>query len=194
MDHDDLQLYRIKFHKDQFLKLPEEDQVFFIQLAQVADDLRHVFHLCIAAVNGTKSQSADERKLALHHLLFGVRSVYSILNEGWKVITERWRENALGKRLHPQLSDNAKEALQFLGRYFANPNLARTIRDNFGYHYLSEHLREPLLHLPDKAAEIITGKHSGNVFYTLAEGGAVARDYAGGRAPGRSEAMGREGF
>jgi hypothetical protein len=166
---DDLQLYRIKFPKGEFLKLPEEDQVFFIQLAQVADDLRHVLHLCVAAEKGTKSQSAEERRLALHQLLFGVRSVHSILNEGWKVITERWSEKALGKRWHPRLSDDAKEALKFLSRYFAQPNLTRTIRNNFGSHYLSEHLREPLQHAPEEAAEIITGKHSGNIFYTLAE-------------------------
>jgi hypothetical protein len=164
-----LQLFRIRFDKEEFLKLPEEDQIFFVQLAQVADDLRHVFFLCVAAEKGTKSPCADERKIALHQLLFGVRLIYSTLNEGWKVTTERWSENALGQRWHPQLSQAAKDALAFLGRYFAKPNLTRTIRDHFGSHYLSDHLREPLAHVPQRAAEIISGKHNGNIFYTLAE-------------------------
>lgn len=166
---DGLQLYRIKFDKDEFLKLPEEDQVFFIQLAQVEDDLRYVFHLCVAAEKGTKSHYAEERKLALHQLLFGVRLIYSILNEGWEVIKERWSEKALGKRWNSRLSDQARDALEFLGRYFAKPNLARTIRHNFGFHYLSDHLREPLPHVPNAAAEIMTGKYNGNVFYSFAE-------------------------
>jgi hypothetical protein len=169
MPTDDLQLYRILFERAEFLKMPEDEQLFFIRLAHVMDDLRHVFYLCVSAEKGTRSTSADERKLAMHQVLFGVRLIYSILLEGWKIIDSEWNGRALGKTWHVRLGDEARTALDFLGKYFAQPNLARTIRDNFGFHYLRDRLAEPLSHVPKQATEIITGKYSANVFYTLAE-------------------------
>ncbi len=169
MPADSLQLYRLTFDYAEFLKLSEPEQLFFVRLANAMDDLRHVFHLCVGAEKGTHSTSADGRKLATHQRLFGVRLIYSILLEGWKVIDSEWNGQALGKNWHARLSDPARTALEFLGKYFAQPNLARTIRDNFGFHYLREPLAGTLPHVPKAAAEIITGKYSANVFYTLAE-------------------------
>lgn len=90
-------VYRILFRHSDFRQLPEEYQLFFIRLAHVADDLRHVFYLCVAAERGTHSSSSDERKLAVHQLLFGVRLIYSILYEGWNVIDSAWNGQALGR-------------------------------------------------------------------------------------------------
>ncbi len=162
-------MYRILFRHSDFLKLPEDHQLFLIRLAHVADDLRHVFYLCVAAERGTHSRSADERKLALHQLLFGVRLVYSLLYEGWKVIDSAWNGKALGKAWNSKLSDKARTGLAFLGKYFAQPNLSRTIRDNFGFHYLPDQLQEPLARAPNRSDELITGKYSGNIFYPFAE-------------------------
>jgi hypothetical protein len=169
MPGDSLQLYRLTFDYAEFLKLSEPEQLFFVRLAHAMDDLRHVFYLCVSAEKGTHSTSTDERKLAMHQLLFGVRLIYSILLEGWKIIDSEWNGQALGKNWRARLSDPARTALEFLGKYFAQPNLARTIRDNFGFHYLREPLADPLPHVPNAAAEVITGKYSANVFYTLAE-------------------------
>lgn len=170
MSTDDLQLYRLKFSCDDFRKLSEEEQLFFIRLAHVADDLRHVSYLCVQAERGSRSTSSDERKLGLHQLLFGVRLIYSILNEAWRVIQTNWYGQQLSKKWDSRLNDKAKQGLKFLGRYFEkNDNLCETIRNQFGFHYSAEQLREPLAHLPNRAAEIITGKHSANVFYAIAE-------------------------
>ena len=162
-------LYRITFSHSDFLRLPKEDQLFFIRLAHVTDDLRHVFYLCVTAERGTRSDSADERKLALHQLLFGVRLIYSILHEGWRVIDSAWNGKAIGKQWNSRLSDDAKNGLAFLGKYFAQSNLSRTIRDHFGFHYLPDLLQEPLAHVSGRNDEIITGRHSANIFYSFAE-------------------------
>jgi hypothetical protein len=105
----------------------------------------------------------------MHQLLFGVRLVYSILYEGWKVIDSAWNGQALGRAWNSQLSDEARSGLAFLGRYFAQPNLSRTIRDNFGFHYLADLLRGPLAHTANRSDEIVTGKRSANIFYPFAE-------------------------
>jgi hypothetical protein len=162
-------IYRILFRHSDFRQLPEEYQLFFIRLAHVADDLRHVFCLCVAAERGTHSHSSDERKLAMHQLLFGVRLIYSILYEGWNVINSTWNGQELGRAWHPHLSEQARDGLSFLNRYFGPSNLSRTIRDNFGFHYLPDQLGQPLAEMPERTDEIMSGKQSGNIFYSFAE-------------------------
>ena len=43
MEDRTLELYRIKFSYADFRQLPEQEQLFAVQLAQIANDLRHVF-------------------------------------------------------------------------------------------------------------------------------------------------------
>jgi hypothetical protein len=163
------QLHRIKFRHSDFLALPREDQLFFVRLAHIADDLRHVLYLAVTAERGTHSDFADERKLAIHQLLFSVRLVYSLLYEGWNVIKDSWRDKALGKRWYARLSREGQQGLAALRRYFSSANLCQKIRHDFGFHYGPEPLRAPLALLGDREDEITTGKYSGNIFYAFAE-------------------------
>jgi hypothetical protein len=103
-----LQLYRITFSYAEFRKLPEEEQLIAVQLAQIANDLRHVFYQALAAENATHFASPDERKLGLHQLLFAVRLIHSTLNEGWRIINERWNGQALAKTWYLRLSDKGR--------------------------------------------------------------------------------------
>ena len=135
MQDSNLDLYRIKFSYAGFRQLPEEEQLFTVQLAQIANDLRHGFFLALAAENGTHFSSSDERKLALHQLLFAVRLIHSILYQGWVIISERWNGNALAKTWYSRLSDEGRNALTYLREYFGKENLSRTIQNEFGFHY-----------------------------------------------------------
>src|SRR4051794_11683433 len=165
-----LELYRIKFSYAEFRKLPEEEQLFAVQLAQIANDLRHVFYLALAAENATHFGSPDERKLALHQLLFAVRLIHSTLSEGWRIINERWNDHALAKTWYPRLCDEGRNALAYLREYFGKENLSRTIRNEFGFHYSVDPMWEAVRRLPgERPAEIIMGRRGNNVFYTFAE-------------------------
>jgi hypothetical protein len=165
-----LQLFRVEFAHSEFLKLPKEEREFFVTLAHATDDLRHVFYLCVAAERGTKSSDAEERKLALHQLLFGVRLIYSILHEAYKVIERGWNGKGIGRTWHDRLNLNAKHGLSHLNKYFnSKDNLCRVIRDNFGFHYLPDHLQGPLDAGWNRTDDFISGRHSANIFYSFAE-------------------------
>jgi hypothetical protein len=133
-----LKLYRIKFSYAEFRELPEDEQLFAVQLAQIANDLRHVFHLALAAENGAHFGSPDERKLALHQLLFAVRVIHTTLNQGWRVIDESWNGHPLAKTWYSRLSDKGRNSLAYLGEYFEKENLSRTIQNEFGFHYAAD--------------------------------------------------------
>jgi hypothetical protein len=165
-----LQLFRVEFAHADFLKLPKEEREFFVTLAHASDDLRHVFYLCVAAESGTKSSDPEERKLAVHQLLFGVRLIYSILHEAWKVIERSWNGKGLGRTWSGRLDARAKEGLSHLNKYFnTKDNLCRTIRDHFGFHYLPDHLQGPLDAPWNRLDDFISGRHSANIFYSFAE-------------------------
>jgi hypothetical protein len=170
MEDRTLELYRIKFSYADFRQLPEQEQLFAVQLAQIGNDLRHVFCLAIVAENGTHFGSSDERKLAVHQLLFAIRLIHSTLHAGWKIIDERWNSDALAKTWYPRLSDDGRNALTYLREYFRKENISRKIQKDFDLHYSADPMWEPLRQLSaEQPAEIITGKGSSNMFYTFAE-------------------------
>ena len=169
MAEDRLRMFRVTFSQAEFQKLDPEDQLFVVRLAQVADDLRSVQYVCVAAERGTHSKSPHERQLAMHQLLFGVRLLYSTLHEGYEVIRTSWKK-AHGNRWHSVLSPKGQTALKWLHKYFANKrNLATMIRNSFGFHYSADPLREPVAKYPHDRSDIFTGRHSANVFYPFAE-------------------------
>jgi hypothetical protein len=125
--------------------------------------------MCVAAERGTKSNSGIERKLAIHQLLFYLRLIYGTLAEAWKVIHGSWDGEKLYATLDPLLTEG-RTALKEMRSYFSQENLARTIRDQFAFHYEDEPLEAPLDHRKgDETWEIITGEQSGNVFHDFAE-------------------------
>jgi hypothetical protein len=165
-----LKLYRIQFSQGEFAKLAKPEQLFLLRLAHIRNDLRHIFYMCVAAERGTRSESAIERKLVMHQLLFYLRLIYGTLEEAWKVIHSAWDGERLHATLDSLLTPEGKDALRTIKRYFSRTNLARTIRDKFAFHYEDEPLDAPLARRPDdQVCEIITGVQSGNVFHAFAE-------------------------
>lgn len=165
----ELKMFRVSFSSAEFQKLPSEDQLLIVRLAQVTDDLRSIQYLCVAAERGTRSKSRDERALAIHQLLFGVRLLYSTVHEAMELIRTSWN-GVHGKRWHLRLTDKGRAARKQLNKYFADAqNIATYIRNSFGFHYNADALRETVAKYPHKDCDILTGYHSANVFYPFAE-------------------------
>jgi hypothetical protein len=165
-----LKLYRIEFSQGDFAKLAKPEQLFLLRLANIRNDLRHIFCMCVVAERGKEAGSQIEKKIAVHQLLFYLRQIYGTLEEGWKVIHEGWDGQRLHKTLESLLSDDGRNALQTIRRYFSRPNLARTIRDTFAFHYDSDALEPPLARRPStQVCEIISGMQRGNIFHAFAE-------------------------
>lgn len=165
-----LKLYRIEFSQGDFAKLPKPEQIFLLRLANIRNDLRHIFYMCVVAERGTKAGSRIEKKVAVHQLLFYLRLIYGTLEEGWKVIHKAWDGQRLHETLESLLDDDGRNALRTIRRYFSGPNLARTIRDTFAFHYDSDALEPPLARRPSaQVCEIISGMQRGNIFHAFAE-------------------------
>src|SRR5437762_6942998 len=91
-----------------FSNLTKAERLFFVRLANIANDLRHVQLLTITGIQATREYSGVEREIALHQMIFGLRQWYAILNEAWNVLASGWRDQRLGKKFYPKLSKGRK--------------------------------------------------------------------------------------
>ena len=76
-----MKLCRRTFSHIALKKLPEAEQLFFVRLAHVRNDLRHINSLCQIALGSVRSTSDVECDVSLHQFLFAVRLLYGTLNE-----------------------------------------------------------------------------------------------------------------
>lgn len=165
-----LTLRRYIFRHSTFSRLPEAQQLFFIRMALVSDDLRHLHHLMLLAKVAMNATKGIERLMALHQLMFALRIYYGTLNEAWEVVRTGWHGTELSRHLHSSLSLDAKNAFERLGRYFSHDNLTTNIRKKFAFHFSDEPIKKALEHYPtDAMDDFISGEDSANTYYNFAE-------------------------
>jgi hypothetical protein len=153
----------------EFATLPISERLFFVRLANIANDLRHVQLLTVREIRAVNEHTGVEREVALHQMIFGLRHWYAILNEAWNVIHVGWNGQRLGRKFYPKLS-KGKKAFDELRKYFSGNNLVRTIRDHFASHYEIGYLPRVLDELPaSDQYHFVSSERSVNTFYSIAE-------------------------
>ncbi len=172
-----MKLWRFTFSHHAFYRLPEEKRIFWLQLAQIRNDLRAIDGICIPLLNvvsprrGANRYSQTEQWIALHQLTFAIRQLCGTLKEAHTVVHKQWHGTPLSKQIDSSLSQEAKEGLKTFNKYFSNSeNLVTTIRQNFAHHFDSEILKGRLCSCaPNELHEFIIGETYGNTFYKFAE-------------------------
>ncbi len=160
---------KYSFTAAHFSNLPEAERLFFVRLANIANDLRHVQLLTVTGTQATKKYTGVEQEIALHQMIFGLRQWYAILNEAWNVLVSGWNGQRLGKKFYPMLS-KGKKTFDDLHKYFSGKNLVRTIRDHFASHYEVGYLPRILDELPvSDEFHFVSSERSINTFYSVAE-------------------------
>lgn len=172
-----MKVWRFTFSHHAFYQLPEEKRIFWLQLAQIRNDLRAIDGICIPLLNvvrpgkGAERYSDAEQSIALQQLIFAVRQLCGTLKEAHTVVQNQWYGTQLSKQMDSSLSKEAKEGLKAFKKYFSDSdNLVTTIRKNFAHHFDSAILKGRLCSCPpDELHEFIVGQTYGNTFYKFAE-------------------------
>jgi len=172
-----MKLWRFTFSHHAFYRLPEEKRIFWLQLAQIRNDLPAIDGICMPLLNvvsprrGANRYSQTEQWIALHQLTFAIRQLCGTLKEAYTVVHKQWHGTPLSKQMDSSLSQEAKEGLKTFNKYFNNSdNLVTTIRQNFAHHFDSEILKGQLCSCaPNELHEFIIGETYGNTFYKFAE-------------------------
>jgi len=153
-----MKIWRFTFSHSAFYRLPDEKRIFWVQLAQIRNDLRAIDGICIPLLNVVSARRAaaeyseTEQCIALHQLIFAIRQLCGTLEEAHKVIDKQWHGTRLSKEMSPSLSQKAKGGLKAFNKYFSSQNLVTSIRQNFAHHFDSEILKGRLCTCPPPKA------------------------------------------
>lgn len=165
-----MKLLRFTFSHAAWTQLSEAEQIYALRVAHLHNDLRHIRQLVGTANNGVGKTAGIEQQIALHQLLFAIRLLYGILNEGWNAVRAGWPAGESVATFRQSQSEKATTVHSRLSRYFSGTSLTRTVRSQFAFHYDPEPIRQ---HLQTLASEpehfFITSSQSANIFYAFAE-------------------------
>src|SRR2546428_3305696 len=113
-----MKIWCFTFSHDTFYQLPDEKRIFWVQLAQIRNDLRAIDCICIPLLNvvsprsDTIAYSEPERWVALHQLTYAIRQLCGTLEQAHNVIRKQCHGTGLSKEMSPSLSQKAKEGVK----------------------------------------------------------------------------------
>lgn len=161
---------RATFSHAELAALPEAEQLLFVQLAHVLNDLRYIQTLVQTAAQSVNTSCGAEQSVSLHHLAFSLRLLYGTLKEGWKLTKNCWGKDKLGGIFYQRLPDDAKHAYKSLNMYFGGSNYVCDVRDNLAFHYDLELVRSVLGNADaSQTHAMFIGQINANNFFAFAE-------------------------
>lgn len=163
-------IQHVTFSHRQLTALPHAEQLLFVGLARILNDLRYVRTLVQTNLDSVKNSSGEARRESLHRLVFSLRLLYGTLNEGWNLTRKCWSRNKLGKTFYERLPQDAKDAYGCLKKYFGNSNYVEKVRNNLAFHYDDESFQTGIKRAdPNDIYSMIVGRINGNQFFAFAE-------------------------
>ena len=166
-----MKLLKINIPKLKLDTISEIEQVFFIQLMQLLNELNILQKCVIVSNNELESLTTIEKRGQISQAQFFIRTLAGKLNEGWKMISKNFVETQLSREYENLLSQKGKESLSELKVYFSDENnLVRLIRNKFAFHYDRKKIREEVKKIPQEALlEVYISEHRANCLYSLSD-------------------------
>jgi len=165
-----MKLLRFNIPKSKLDAIPENEQVFFIQLTHFLNELNILQKCVIISSNGMASLNTVERRGQVSQAQFFIRTLAGKLNEGWKMLKKDFFNTHLSKKYEKVLSQVGKDSLSELKRYFSRKNNINLIRKKFAFHYDTEKIKEEIGKIPQsEALEMFISEHRGNCLYSLSD-------------------------
>jgi hypothetical protein len=163
-----MKVYRVVVPNDKLLGMPETERVLLVQLGHLCNELSFFNKLLVFASDLTAR--GMERYAMVTQSMIITRVFIGKIFEAWRMMERDFFGSRLSKELEPALSQNGKEALSKLKRYFGQSNLISTIRNTYSFHYDADNIEATLRTLPtDKPLEMFLGENYSNTLHYFCE-------------------------
>lgn len=165
-----MKLLKVDIPKSKLDIMLKNEQVFFVQLTHMLNELNILQKCVIVSSNGLKLLRAADRRGQVSQALFFIRTLAGKLNEGWVMLERAFFKACLSKEYEKILSQGGKASLSELKRYFRGKNNVNLIRKKFAFHYDRDKIREELDKIPQsEVLEMFISEHRGNCLYSLSD-------------------------
>jgi hypothetical protein len=135
-------IHKIPVVKAKLDVIPERERVLFVLLGHFLDEISILNKLLLFA--NVQPEVDVMRKAHTTQSLLIARIFIGKLLEGWQMLQRDFFGTALSKQYEPKLQSPGDLALANLKRYFGKSNLLQDIRNNFGFHYSSDQVKQQL--------------------------------------------------
>lgn len=142
-----MDVHDIRIPKQQLERLPDAERVLVLQFGHVCNELSFLNKLLIIA-SDTTSQGIKKQVMAAQSMVV-VRLYVGKVFEAWRMIERDYFASKLCQTLDAKLGPEGQSALESLKQYFGRTNLLATVRNDFSFHYWSEHLPDAMKAFPD---------------------------------------------
>jgi hypothetical protein len=128
-----MELTKIQIPKDRFRRIPKDEQVLFVLLGHLANELNVLGKLMGWCHNAPRASQA-EADAHLMQTVFLAKLLAGKLNEGWETFRRGFFGAGLSKEYHPLIEKPQRSDLDQLKRYFdRRDNAVRLVR-NLTFH------------------------------------------------------------
>jgi hypothetical protein len=164
-----LKLYRVRIPKQKLNSISEGERILFFQLGNLFNEL-NILHKCLIVSNPNKKYKnlAEERGQNTQSLFF-LRILSGKLYEGNELLKNGFF-NKVSKEIYPHLSNEDKENLDKLKKYFEKENIVEKVRNKFAFHYDLDNVKSELQRIPDSEYfELYPLEDRANSLYYMSE-------------------------
>lgn len=161
-----MKLIKIEIPKSELLSISENERIFFVQLANLLNDLNIFRKLVYFSSKETKNDII--RKAQNSQALALIRIQAGKLGEGWELLQREFFTSKVSIEYEPLLDSKAQEALKKIKDYFGKENLIKLIRNEFAFHYSSGKIKQLINDAPEgEVFEAFLSENHGNCLYFI---------------------------
>jgi hypothetical protein len=133
-----MKLLKVSVPTEKLARMPEDEQLFFLTLGAMLNDLSMFQKLMLFSSNVETSDTVVRSAQNLQSLNLA-RFRVCVLWEGWLLLQRHFFGSGVSKKYEPQLGQAARQSLDQLKQYFGSGQgkWMGSVRNQFGYHYPS---------------------------------------------------------
>jgi hypothetical protein len=162
-------VFRAKLKKEKLLEIPEIERNLFISLAHLQNEIRFSLY----GVVWTHDFSSENEAIVQSQIAFNffyLRILAGKLHEGWQLLQKHFFSNqTLSIEFNSNGSEEARNALKELKKYFSKKNAISEIRNNLSFHYNPGDLLKPINEMKEDLDLYISKDNDANTLYYFAE-------------------------
>jgi hypothetical protein len=163
-----MEVLEIKITKSQLEGLPEKERTLVLQFGHVCNELSFLNKLLII-VSNTETEELRNSGMVVQSMIVA-RIFIGKVYEAWNMLDRDFFKSKLSKEIEPLLPEEGKKCLKQLKKYFSKNNLISTIRNQYSFHYTSNHMKSILDPFDNKRKfKLILGPNYANTLHHFSE-------------------------